>query len=963
MGDCVVLREKLRVPEVSGLGRERLEQPLLSGPQTIVDMVVAPAGCGKTTLLSHVATASERPVGWYRITADDSTEHRMAAHIGAALSMLADTGRAESMAELLGGLDQWSGAGAVLILDDLHEIAETPAERALERFISLRPRRLRLICGSRRMPDINVPRLRVSGSISETGSDDLRFRSWEVEELFASVYREPLRPEAAAALTRRTGGWAAGLQLFHLATVGRTASERHQAVAGLGGRSKLVRSYLTRNVLAELPAERRDFLLRTCTLGRLSGEACDALLGAAGSHRILEELESAQLFTSTDDGGVYFRYHEVLQSHLELALVEEYGPAAARSYYRKSGAVLETLGESRPAVRAYAKAGDWASVSRLVADTGGARIDATVVDDAHLLPASTWQHDPWLAVANARRLVREGALARGVEAYRHAEALYDEPNYRQMCRQECAVASMWLPGNRSGRVPEPLVQHWANPLRDALRRAPEVAGSTATDGWVRLAHAVAAVAAGELRAAREILQSVVDDGQPESSLTIWVSLAAAALDLVDGGPNDPAARFSTIAAEAEREGLPWVSRLCHGLEQVALIVSRDAVWRLEGCNDLISAADRMGDSWGSALLLFAVALAKLRVGEDGKSQLAAAEARFGQLDAPVLQLWCRLLAVIDPQAAVPAVRRVVDDSHALRCRGARALALAVLQQVSDHEVPEAVGAAAIAEQCGLPVLFAESADAPEPPSAVTAAAEVVEASLPPVAITCFGGYRIAIDGEIAALSQLRPQARWVLQILSLNPDHDHHRELLEDILWPGVDHSVACHRLQVAVSSVRSMFSESDLVIRRRGESYRLSLPDRATVDVRDFADALSRAATASARGDVRGRVVARQEALNLYTGELLPEMSGAPNIDEERERLHRAAAAAAAALASDYRTLGEYEQALVTAQRSVQLDQYQDNAWVVLADLHETLGDLSSAEYVRREHARIRADLEVAVF
>lgn len=964
MADYVVLREKLRVPEVSGLARARLEQPLLSDRQTIVDMVVAPAGCGKTTLLSHVATASQRPVGWYRITADDSSEQRMVAHLGAALSMLADTGSVESMAELLAGLDQWSGAGAVLILDDLHEIAETPAERALERFISLRPRRLQLICGSRRMPDINVPRIRVSGSISETGSDDLRFRSWEVEELFASVYREPLRPEAAAALTRRTGGWAAGLQLFHLATIGRTASERHQAVAGLGGRSKLVRSYLTRNVLAELPAERRDFLLRTCTLGRLSGEVCDALLGATGSHRVLEELESAQLFTSTDDGGVYFRYHEVLQSHLELALVEEYGPAGARSYYRKSGVVLESLGELRPAVRAYAKAGDWASVSRLVADTGGARIDATVVDDAHLLPASTWQHDPWLALANARRLVREGALARGVDAYRQAETLYDEPNYRQMCRQESAVASSWLPGTRGGKAPQPPVPHWANPVRDALRRAPEVIDTAGTDGWTRLAHAVAAVIAGELRSARDILQPLVEDGQPDPALTNWVNLAAAALDLVDGQPKDPAARFSTIAGEAENEGLPWVSRLCHGLEQVALIVSREAVWRFESCADLISTADRMGDGWGAALLLFAVALAKQRVGEDGKSQLASAEARFGQLDAPVLQLWCRLLAVVDSQPTVPAARRVVDDSRQLRCRGAQALALMVLQRVSDRDVLEAADAAAQAEQCGLPVLFAgDVVDDPDQASAFTAAAEVVEASLPPVAITCFGGYRIAIDGEVAALNQLRPQARWVLQILSLNPDHDHHREMLEDILWPGVDHSVACHRLQVAVSSVRGLFSESDLIIRRRGESYRLCLPERATVDVRDFADALTRAATASARGDVRSRVTARQEALNLYTGELLPEISGAPSIDDERERLHRSAAAAAAALASDYRTLGEYEQALVMAQRSVRLDQYQDNAWVVLADLHETLGDLCSAEYVRREHARIQAELEVAVF
>ena len=281
-------------------------------------------------------SASAVPVGWYRITSDDSTEPRLVAHLAWALSGLVDMDRAGSMADLLGRLDHWTGSGGLLILDDLHEIAETPAETALERFISLRPRRLQLICGSRRIPDVNVPRIRVSGSYREIGSDDLRFRSWEVEELFASVYREPLRPEAAAALARRTGGWAAGLQLFHLATAGRSASERHQAVGDLGGRSKLVRSYLTRNVLAELPEDRREFLLRTCTIGQLSGAACDALLGTSGSHRILEQLENAQMFTFTDDGGINFRYHEVLQTHLELALVEEYGPSEARAWYQRA---------------------------------------------------------------------------------------------------------------------------------------------------------------------------------------------------------------------------------------------------------------------------------------------------------------------------------------------------------------------------------------------------------------------------------------------------------------------------------------------------------------------------------------------------------------------------------------------------------------------------------------------------
>ena len=107
------------------------------------------------------------------------------------------------------------------MVDDLHEIAGSRAEQALERFVLLRPRWVRLLLGSRRPPALNITRLLVSGELCQLDSEDLRFRSWEVEELFRVVYDRPLSPEAAAALTRRTGGWAAGLQLFHLATATR----------------------------------------------------------------------------------------------------------------------------------------------------------------------------------------------------------------------------------------------------------------------------------------------------------------------------------------------------------------------------------------------------------------------------------------------------------------------------------------------------------------------------------------------------------------------------------------------------------------------------------------------------------------------------------------------------------------------------------------------------------------------
>jgi ATP/maltotriose-dependent transcriptional regulator MalT len=333
----VVLTEKLRRPEPGGLGRRRLEELLIAPSDSRLDLVVAPPGSGKTTLLARVAAAvaaAGTPVAWYRITADDLTEPAFVAHLARALHLDPPPDPESGIVtDVLESLDASPATPAMVVFDDVHEIAGSAAERALEQFVQLRPRHLRVLVGSRRPPDMNIPRLRVSGQLREITSEDLRFRSWEVEELFISVFREPLSPESAAALTRRTGGWAAGLQLFHLATSGRSAVDRGRAVDDLGGRSKLVRSYLARNVLAELPEERRHFLLRTCTLGTLTGPLCDALLGVTGSSAVLDELEHRQLFTSSDDDGQTFRYHEVLRTHLEWALVQEFGAAGASECY------------------------------------------------------------------------------------------------------------------------------------------------------------------------------------------------------------------------------------------------------------------------------------------------------------------------------------------------------------------------------------------------------------------------------------------------------------------------------------------------------------------------------------------------------------------------------------------------------------------------------------------------------
>src|SRR5690606_4976011 len=124
------------------------------------------------------------------------------------------------------------------------------------------------------------------------------------------VHRTPLLPHAVASLTRHTQGWAAALQLFHLATVGHQEAERRRAVDALAEHPRFAQRYLSAQVLATLPADVQEFLVRTSVFDVLTAARCDELLEISNSQVTLRDLSDRQALTSTLDGGVTFQYHD-----------------------------------------------------------------------------------------------------------------------------------------------------------------------------------------------------------------------------------------------------------------------------------------------------------------------------------------------------------------------------------------------------------------------------------------------------------------------------------------------------------------------------------------------------------------------------------------------------------------------------------------------------------------------------
>jgi DNA-binding SARP family transcriptional activator len=645
--------------------RDRLNRVLDGVWGGRVGLVVGPAGAGKTTCLGQFAEASGVPAAWYRADAADSNAAALLAglerSVGEAFGL--DGGSWDSPEAAAADLEAWPGPRGLVIVDDLHVLFGTPAEAVLGRLLEYLPPAVSVVVASRRLPAFDVSRMRVSGLLVEVGADDLRFRSWEVETLFREFYGEPLPPEDTAELARRTGGWSAGLTLFHLATEGKPAVERRRLVATLAANSRLVREYLSRHLMDELPAGLRRFLVETSVLGSLTGPLCDALLGSTQSERTLQELERRQLFTSEVDRAGTYRYHQVLRVHLEDVLVEEFGEDGAAARYRRAAALLEAAGAHADAVRAHCRASDWEAAAGLLGYQGeqlaaepGAWIDA--------VPAALLGSSPWLMLARARRYLAAGRFTDALDAYREAEAASGPSGPAAHGRAERMGLRAWTdPGSGAGAA-------WVRLARAATRRDPLGVMADAADlpgGTGLLVQAAAALLAGQYGRAGELFSQLAADDEASPTLVVAARLGAAIASsyLEEGSGADAATELVSVADAAERAGLPALAELA----RVAAGARGDI-----GA-PVLPPARPGADGWLRAFAALDAGLALLRRREPATSMLETAAEGFAALNAPVCEAWAR--------AALASAQVITDDASEpgpaaavrVRCLGGFSLAV------------------------------------------------------------------------------------------------------------------------------------------------------------------------------------------------------------------------------------------------------------------------------------------------
>jgi LuxR family maltose regulon positive regulatory protein len=339
-------------------------------------LVAAPAGFGKTTVLTQWLTsvdsaAGRRRVAWLSLDEADSDLPRFLAQVIAAFQTtnpdvgvdaltLLDTDRFQVEAVLVSLVNDLDTVAepTVLALDDYHVIDSRLVHDAVTFLLDNLPGQVTVAMTTRADPPLPLARFRARDELLELRASDLRFTNDEAEQFLNAVMGLQLEPGHVTALEARTEGWATGLQLAALSARGRTgAAEIDAFVDAFAGSHRFVLDYLLEEVLRSQSDAVREFLFDTCVLTELTGPLCDAVTGRSGSQMMLEDLERSNLFLiPLDDQRQWFRYHHLFADALRAQFTSS-DPgrltllhSAAADWYTGQGRLPEAIAHALAAL-------------------------------------------------------------------------------------------------------------------------------------------------------------------------------------------------------------------------------------------------------------------------------------------------------------------------------------------------------------------------------------------------------------------------------------------------------------------------------------------------------------------------------------------------------------------------------------------------------------------------------------
>lgn len=344
-----LLQTKLNRPEKRPfwVARPSLLQKLNKGHTGRLTVVTAPAGFGKTTLISRwLDEVGDTKIGWVSLDEGDNARSVFLLYlisaletavapqtiphlqtIKASVGTFAQTDNLQPLLVDLLNAIYLDKSSITLILDDYHLIESEMVHAIVQFVLNQAPANFHLVIMSRTGLPFPIARLRAQGVVTLIQADELRFSAKETAVFFQQQQHIQLNDNQLTVITKQTEGWVACLQLAGLVlqTTPFKSGSEDDLVQLLQHHADMA-DYLMEEVLSQQPPAIQQFLLETAVLDRFSAPLCDAVTdGAGASQEIIAQLRRDNLFVvPLDVTGEWFRYHHLFSAFLRHQLQRRY---------------------------------------------------------------------------------------------------------------------------------------------------------------------------------------------------------------------------------------------------------------------------------------------------------------------------------------------------------------------------------------------------------------------------------------------------------------------------------------------------------------------------------------------------------------------------------------------------------------------------------------------------------------
>jgi LuxR family transcriptional regulator, maltose regulon positive regulatory protein len=577
-----LLATKLIIPPArpERISRPRLLARLDQATACRLMLISAPAGYGKTTLLSAWAVQhSERRVAWLALDEADNDVARFLIYLGAAIDpcvpqisqritpLLQPPQPSPPpliLTELINAVARVA-TPLTLIFDDYHVIETAAIHDALTFLLDHAPMQLNVIIATRADPPLPLARLRGRGQLDELRAADLCFTPDETTLFIERLTQRTLSMPDSAALTARTEGWAAGLQIAAMTL--QRQPETSQFVRTLTGSNRNLLDYLTEEILQQQPADRQLFLLQTSILDRLSGAVCDAITGRIDSQTVLRDLDKANLFIiPLDEDRQWYRYHRLFADVLHQRL-QQTRPNDVTVLHRRASVWYAQHGDMPSAIEHALAAGEEDAAADLIEQAAEATLMrgevTTLLKWIETLPDAVVHARSALCVYHAWALLLAGRPMESIRARLKDAGVEAETDRVPV---EAAVIRAML-ASMTGDAP-----HALDLARQALARVP--ADRLFLRNIALSSLGMAHVLRGETEAAVEVFTESARVGQQIGNVLFAVGALCnvAGLCLVQGQLHRAEAilhRALELATDADGRRMPAASRALMSLGELA----------------------------------------------------------------------------------------------------------------------------------------------------------------------------------------------------------------------------------------------------------------------------------------------------------------------------------------------------------------------------------------------------------